>query len=156
MTKLKQSGFLHKNWMSCSGCVSHLSIWKSTPRDLAGDSGSLYLPDSRSRKVLIRKSCRKASTPPEKNWISADNRVCFVFDIFVDVAQTIAGFYSGHFSSAIIGVSRQPSIPKMNRCNRTRQRPGPDNNHTIWSFSGPKISGPDNNHLGVGGVFPLC
>ncbi len=30
--------------------------------------------------------------------------------------------------------------------NRTRQRPGPDNDHTIWSFSGPEISGPDNDH----------
>ena len=35
------------------------------------------------------------------------------------------------------------------RCNRTRQRPGPDNDHTIWSFSGPEISGPDNDHLGL-------
>ncbi len=34
------------------------------------------------------------------------------------------------------------------RCNRTRQRPGPDNDHTIWSFSGPEISGPNNDHLG--------
>ncbi len=35
------------------------------------------------------------------------------------------------------------------RCNRTRQRPGPDNDHTIWSFSGSEISGPDNNHVGL-------
>ncbi len=31
------------------------------------------------------------------------------------------------------------------RCNTTRQRPGPDNAHTIWSFSGPKILGPHND-----------
>ena len=31
------------------------------------------------------------------------------------------------------------------RCNRTRQRPGPDNDHTIWSFSGPEILGPHND-----------
>ncbi len=30
------------------------------------------------------------------------------------------------------------------RCNRTR-RPGPDNDHTIWSFSGPEILGPHND-----------
>ncbi len=32
------------------------------------------------------------------------------------------------------------------RCNRTSQRPGSDNNHTIWSFSGPGqlLSGPEN------------
>ncbi len=30
------------------------------------------------------------------------------------------------------------------RCNRTRQRPGPDNDHTIWLFSGPEILGPHN------------
>ncbi len=36
--------------------------------------------------------------------------------------------------------------PDWTRCNRTRQRPGPDNDHTIWSFSGPEISGRDNNH----------
>ncbi len=34
------------------------------------------------------------------------------------------------------------------RCNRTRQWPGPDNDHAIWSFSGPEILGPHNDHLG--------
>ncbi len=33
----------------------------------------------------------------------------------------------------------------LTRCNRTRQRPGPDNDHTIWSFSGPEILGLDND-----------
>ena len=42
------------------------------------------------------------------------------------------------------------------RCNRTRQRPGPDNDHTIWSFSGPEISGPDNDHLGLDNDQSLC
>ena len=42
------------------------------------------------------------------------------------------------------------------RCNRTRQRPGPDNDHTIWSFSGPEISGPDNDHQGLDNNQSLC
>ncbi len=40
------------------------------------------------------------------------------------------------------------SQARVSFCNRTRQRPGPDNDHTIWLFSGPEISGPHNNHLG--------
>ncbi len=36
-------------------------------------------------------------------------------------------------------------LSNVNRCNRTRQRPGPDNKHTIWSFSGPEILGLDND-----------
>ncbi len=42
------------------------------------------------------------------------------------------------------------------RCNRTRQRPGPDNDHTIWLFPGPEISGPDNDHLGLDNDQSLC
>ncbi len=45
---------------------------------------------------------------------------------------------------------------RMSRCNRARQRPGPDNDHTIWSFSGPEISGPDNDHLGLDNDQLLC
>ncbi len=42
----------------------------------------------------------------------------------------------------ILSLSVHTSAP---RCNRTRQRPGPDNNHTIWSLSGPESLGPHNN-----------
>ncbi len=53
--------------------------------------------------------------------------------------------------------SQEPQVgPSGARCNRTRQRPGPDNDHTIWSFSGPEISGPDNDHLGLDNDQSLC
>ncbi len=53
--------------------------------------------------------------------------------------------------------TRRPSFwPHGARCNRTRQQPGPDNNHTIWSFSGPEISEPDNNHPGLDNDQSLC
>ncbi len=50
-------------------------------------------------------------------------------------------------SSKIISKSGydSPPPPPWPRCNRTRQRPGSDNNHTIWSLSGPEILGPHND-----------
>ena len=42
------------------------------------------------------------------------------------------------------------------RCNRTRQRPGSDNDHTIWSLCGPEISGPGNDQLGPHNNWSLC
>ncbi len=46
--------------------------------------------------------------------------------------------------------------PWSSRWNRTRQRPGPDNDHTIWLLCGPEILGPDNDHLGLDNDQSLC
>ena len=35
------------------------------------------------------------------------------------------------------------------RCNRTRARPGPQHDHTIWSCCGPEIIAPQHNHTTV-------
>ncbi len=43
--------------------------------------------------------------------------------------------------------SFQNGLLPSTRCNRTKQRPGPDNDHTPRSLRGPKISGPGSNQL---------
>ena len=41
----------------------------------------------------------------------------------------------------------------ISRCNRTRARPGPEHDHTIWSCCGPEISGPEHD---VGQICWSC
>ena len=54
------------------------------------------------------------------------------------------------------GCSRRLQVTSLFRCNRTKQRPGPDNDHTIWSLCGPEFPGPDNDHLGLDNDQSLC
>ncbi len=39
-----------------------------------------------------------------------------------------------------------PALRTLDRCNRTRARPGPQHDHTIWSCCGPEFLGPQHNH----------
>ncbi len=55
----------------------------------------------------------------------------------------MGGHAFNHRYKTAVGESESPGVT------------GPDNDHTIWSFSGPEISGPDNDHLGLG-VFFHC
>ena len=86
------------------------------------------------------------------------------FSSILEFLQCFAAnpFPSNHGEYCGMPFSYENNQPQPNansqpsQCNRTRQQPGPDNNHTIWLLCGPEISGPDNDHLGLDNDQSLC